>query len=65
MAFQGSKKDIFDSLLLLSQLLAVKYRYINFSNIILIGSLHASAIASDSKSNELKCLIVTKHVVSV
>ena len=51
MAFQGSQIDIFNSLLLLSLILAVKYQY---SNSILIGSLHASASASDSKSNELK-----------
>ena len=52
MAFQGSKIDIINSFLLLSLILAVKYRYINYSNSILIGS--ASASASDSKSNEFK-----------
>ena len=54
MAFQGSEIDIFNSLLLLSLLLAVTYRKIIYSNCVLIGSLRASASASDSKSNELK-----------
>ena len=65
MAFQGSQIDIFNLLLLLSLSLAVKYIKVNYSDSILIGSLRASASASDSKSNKLKCLIVTQHVVSV
>ena len=59
--------DILNSLLLLSQLLALAINYLlmSCSNSIPIGSLLDSATESDSKSNELKMLNTNTKIMYI